>query len=284
MKTVFRELQPPMDSSFIVKQEQGVQFAAPLHYHHGYEFTLIVKGQGKFYGGNRLMNFRDGDMYFFGPHFPHLFVNEKAFVESKEQAHSIILQFTESFIGDEFLKKPELRKINELMQLAPLGIKIRPSDQIKNLLVDLTSQKGVQALVMIIQLLDLVSELKTPDLVIINTGRYKAPFQDAAMSKIEGVYQYVLENFKSDVTSKKAASIACLNEAAFCRYFKRRTQKTFSQFVNNVRITHSTYLLTEKEMRITDVCFECGFNNLSYFNRQFKAIVGKTPVEYRKGK
>lgn len=284
MKTVFRELQPPMDSSFIVKQEQGVQFAAPFHYHHGYEFTLIVKGQGKFYGGNRLMNFKDGDMYFFGPHFPHLFVNEKAFVESKEQAHSVILQFTEDFIGEEFLKKPELRKINELMQLAPLGIKIRPSNQIKNLLLDLTAQKGVQALMMIIQLLDLVAALEKPDLAIINTASYKAPPKDGTTSKLEAVYQYVLENFKSQVTSKEAASIACLNEAAFCRYFKRRTQKTFSQFVNHVRITHSTNLLTKKEVRITDVCYECGFNNLSYFNRQFKAIVGKTPLEYREGK
>ena len=282
MKTVFRELHTPIDSSFVVKQERGRQFIAPFHYHHGYEFTLIVRGEGKFYGGNRLMNFKDGDMYFFGPHFPHLFVNEKAFVQDEEQAHSVILQFGEDFIGTDFLNKPELKKVNELLRLAHFGIKLNPDEEIKNLLFQLRSQKGVPALMMIIHLLDRVSAIEQPELTIINSSVYRPRAKFDNMNKLEAVCQYVLENFKEDVNSKKAASIACLNEAAFCRYFKRRTQKTFSQFVNNVRITHSMRLLSDKGLSITDVCFECGFNNVSYFNRQFKGITGKTPFEFRK--
>jgi AraC-like DNA-binding protein len=91
-----------------------------------------------------------------------------------------------------------------------------------------------------------------------------------------------LENFKEDITSKKAASLAYLNEAAFCRYFKRQTKKTFSQFVNQVRITHAISLLQDKNLSVGDVCYECGFNTLSYFNRQFKVIINKSPLEYRK--
>lgn len=228
------------------------------------------------------MNFKDGDMYFFGPHFPHLFVNEKAFVQSDEQAHSVILQFGEDFIGRDFLNKPELKKVNELMRLAHFGIKLRPDEEMKGLLFQLTSEKGVPALMMIIHLLDLVSVIEQPELTIINSNVFRRQTKYDNMNKLEAVYRYVLENFKEDVNSRNAASIACLNEAAFCRYFKRRTQKTFSQFVNNIRITHSMRLLSDKGLSITDVCFECGFNNVSYFNRQFKGITGKTPFEFRK--
>lgn len=91
-----------------------------------------------------------------------------------------------------------------------------------------------------------------------------------------------MENFKEQVTSQKAASLAFMNESAFCRYFKRRTNKTLSQFVNHVRVTHAIHLLTEGDMSISKVSFECGFDNLSYFNRQFKTITGKTPYTYRK--
>jgi AraC-like DNA-binding protein len=73
-----------------------------------------------------------------------------------------------------------------------------------------------------------------------------------------------------------------MSEAAFCRYFKRNTHKTFSQFVNEIRISHATRLLMGKENNITDICYTCGFDNVSYFNRQFKIHQGITPREYRK--
>lgn len=89
-------------------------------------------------------------------------------------------------------------------------------------------------------------------------------------------------DFKEHITNQKAASLACMNESAFCRYFKRRTNKTLSQFVSHVRVAHAMHLLAEEDMSISKVCFECGFTNLSYFNRQFKAVTGKTPFIYRK--
>src|SRR6059058_5533747 len=105
MKTFFKELPPVVDTSFIVKEEKAAQFAAPFHFHDGYEFTFIIKGQGKFYGGNQVMNFADGDVYFFGPLFPHYFVIEKSFVESGTPGYSIAVQFQEDFLGKEAFQK-----------------------------------------------------------------------------------------------------------------------------------------------------------------------------------
>jgi AraC-like DNA-binding protein len=283
MKKIFREIASQTDASIIVKQEKAAQFAAPFHFHDAYEFTYIVKGQGKFYGGNRLMNFTDGDIYFFGPGFPHYFVNEKVFVQSGEQAHSIAVQFGEDCLGRDFFLKPELKTIKGLLKTAQHGIKInKPNDQINTLIYALTEQKGIKELILFIQLLDEVSTLPKDQLTIISPAGYKHLSDDESGNKLDVVYKYVLENFKGDVNTKKAAGLAYMNEAAFCRYFKRRTKKTLSQFVNDVRITHATYLLEEKDMSISEICFECGFENLSYFNRQFKFILNKTPFAYRR--
>ncbi len=283
MKKVFRELTSSADSSFIVKQEKASQFGAPYHFHRGYEFTYIIKGRGKFYGGDRLLNFSEGNLYLLGPGFAHYFVNEKSFVLSGEKAHSIIVQFTEDFLGKELFYKPEFKKILELLKLSFGGIIINnPDKKMHSLLTEITQKKGVKSLLVLFELLDKVSLLKKNQLTIIGNDKYKTDTGDTDFSKLDAVYKYILEGFTEDITSKKAAALAFLNEAAFCRYFKRRTKKTFSQFVNDVRITHATYLLSEKDISVSAVCYESGFNNFSYFNRQFKALTGKTPLEYRK--
>lgn len=269
MKTFFRELPPPLGASFIVKEEVATQFAAPFHFHDGYEFTFIVKGRGKFYGGNKVMNFAEGDVYFFGPYFPHYFVNEKLFVQAEELGHSIIIQFQEDFLGKELFEKPEFRKIKALLKLAHSGIKIcLPIEKINDLFIQLLSQQGAKRIILLIELLDSITLLKVEETQVLSPNPYQSSNKDKDFSKLDVVYRYVLEKFKEDITSKEAASLACLNEAAFCRYFKRQTKKTFSQFVNHVRITHATSLLleNEKKMSISDICYTCGFNNLSYFN------------------
>ena len=283
MKKVFKELPPPIDSSFIVTQEITTQFANPFHFHDGYEFTFILRGRGKFYGGNQVMNFAEGDVFFFGPMFPHYFVIEKKTEQSDSSAHSVAIQFQQDFLGKELFEKPEFRRVKKLLeQLRSSGLKfISPNRADENLFVEL-NQGGMKAVFLLLDILDRVASLRNKDVRVIPLDPYQNIDTNTAFSKLDSVYRYVLENFKEDVDSKKAAALAFLNEAAFCRYFKRQTKNTFSQFVNQVRVTHATSLLPDKNKSIGDVCYECGYNNLSYFNRQFKNIINKTPLEYRK--
>jgi AraC-like DNA-binding protein len=283
MKTIFQLLSSPTDSSFIVKQYYQPEFIAPLHFHHAYELIYIVKSYGKFYGENRVMNFSEGEIYCFGPGFAHCFYNEKSFVATGEMAHSVVIQFTEDFLGKDFFEKPELRKIKYFLHSSQLGIKIsKPDDRIKELFMNIRDQQGMESMLSLLELLDSLSQQKNDKLSFVTITHEKNMANDKDSEKMEIIIKYIMENFKEDLNIKKAASIAFLNEAAFCRYFKRRAKKTFSQFVNDVRITHAIRLLSEKDCSISEVCYECGYNNLSYFNRQFRLIVGKTPFEYRK--
>ncbi|MDB5279619.1 MAG: helix-turn-helix-domain containing protein AraC type [Ferruginibacter sp.] len=283
MKKIFKELPPPIDSSFLVKQEITTQFANPFHYHDGYELTFILQGRGKFYGGNQVMNFAEGDVYFLGPMFPHYFVNEKPSSLDEPMAHSISVQFQHNFLGKELLEKPEFCDIGKLLRLVQSsGLKITTPNKVSERLYYELTEPGITKVLLLLRMLDRLAILPDKNLQVIALHYYDNTDSYKDFSKLDPVYHYVLENFKEDVNSRKAASLAFLNEAAFCRYFKRQTKKTFSQFVNQVRTTHATSLLQDKNKSIADVCYECGFNNLSYFNRQFKNLTNRSPLEYRK--
>ncbi|XZF13432.1 helix-turn-helix domain-containing protein [Chitinophagaceae bacterium MMS25-I14] len=283
MKKLFQQFTPLTDRSFIIKQYYQPKFTAPLHFHHGYELILIVKSYGKFYGENRVLNFEEDEVYMFGPGFAHCFYNEQSFIESGEMAHSIVIQFTEDFLGKDFFQKPELKKIRKLLDTAQTGIKILVPDQhINKLFFEIRDSQHMKSMMSLLELLDCLSEKRTSELMLIARHPEKAFSNSNDSQKIEAVIKYVMENFRDDVNSKEAAKLAYMNEAAFCRYFRRRTKKTFSQFVNDVRITHAIRLLIEKDIPVSQVCYESGFNNMSYFNRQFKLLMGKPPLEYRK--
>lgn len=284
MKKVFKELSTSHSSNIIVKEEVTLQFAAPFHFHKGYEFTYIVKGRGKFYGGNRLLNFKEGELYFFGVGFPHLFVNEKSFIEAKETAHSIIIQFEEGLFGHELTIRPEFEQVKRLLKTAYWGIKIdKPTAELRECLNGMKERAGLQVFITLLQMLDLIASLSKADMTLISSNALRSSRLTSTFDeKLEPVFHYVLENFKDKITTQTAAGLAFMNEAAFCRYFKRRTNKTLSQFVNQVRITHATYLLSANNKSIAEICYECGFENMSYFNRQFRVITGKTPSQCRK--
>ena len=118
-------------------------------------------------------------------------------------------------------------------------------------------------------------------MLLIDPKAEQQPARPGDDNRLDAVYQYVLGHFSEELTTKQEASLACMQEAAFCRYFKRRSHKTFSQFVNAVRVTHATHLLAQ-ESSIAAICYASGFGNISYFNRPFKALTGYAPLAYRK--
>jgi len=100
-------------------------------------------------------------------------------------------------------------------------------------------------------------------------------------SKIDKIFKYVNKNYQEHITLDEIAAHVNLTVPAFCRYFKKVTGKTFTQFVNECRIFYATKLLTESQSSITDICFECGFNNFSHFNKVFNEVIGKSASKYR---
>lgn len=283
MKVSYRHISTPEDASFVVKEFCQPKFTNTFHFHHGHELILMVKSSGKVYAGKKVMNYNEGEVYMFGPGLVHCFCNDNAPIDPNETVHAIIVQFTEDFLGKDFFDKLELRKIRELMQLSEQGIKFsKLPAAISNLFFQFQVNQQMKNLIILLQLLDELSHQGKENALLLTDDPRKIHYKDVDSKKLESIFKYVLENYHQQVDSKSAASLACMNEAAFCRYFKRRTHKTFSQFVNETRISHATKLLIGTEDGISEICYACGFDNISYFNRQFKIYQGKSPREYRK--
>lgn len=283
MKMTFQHQSSLIDMSFTIKEYLQPHFTSPFHFHDSYEIIYIAKSFGKLYSANNIVHFNEGEIYLLGSGFAHCFYNDKEFIRSGETAHAIVAFFKEDFLGKDFFNKGELAKIKDLLDKSVYGIKISNSpDNVRSAFHKMVNSKGMDSLLILLNVLNNLSNLKKESFYFINSSTIKPSLNHSDSRKLESVVNYVVENFKNNLDSKTAASLACLNEAAFCRYFKRRTEKTFSQFVNHVRVSHATSLLFKENMSIANICFECGFNNISYFNRQFKEIMGQTPLEYRK--
>lgn len=281
LKSIFQHQSALADMSFIVREYLQPHFDSPFHFHDSYELIMIPKSYGKLYVGNKVVNFSDGEIYLFGPGLPHCFLNDKLFRETRETAHAIVVFFKLDFLGKDFFDKPELAMVKELLQHAAVGLKLdQPNRWIQHAFPAIAQAKGMDAMLLLLQMLHRLSQLHEHLLLINSTIPKVRPKQEDA-ERLEKVIRYIIDHFKEEPDSKEAASIACMNEAAFCRYFKRRTEKTFSQFVNYVRVTHATRLLTQERWNIASICYECGYKNVSYFNRQFKNVTGITPMEYR---
>jgi AraC-like DNA-binding protein len=281
MKSIFEYQVLHKETGFTIKQYLQPFFSSPFHFHDVYEVILIANSYGKLYVGNEVTNFIKNDVFMFGPGLSHCFFNEKSFVSTGETAHAIVVFFKEDFLRKDFFLNSDLIKTKELLRNAAYGIKInRPNERTQLIFSRIPETRGLDTLILFLQLLNILSNSKS-DITLINSELSKGIVTENDSSRLDVVFKYIFENFKDDLNLKQAASFACLNEAAFCRYFKSRTEQTFSQFVNRVRIAHAMQLLVLEERSISDICFECGYQNISYFNRQFKDITGKTPLAYR---
>jgi len=174
------------------------------------------------------MNFAEGDVYFLGPMFPHYFFNEKQSGEAEPEVHFIAVQFREDFLGKELLEKPEFGEIKKLLRLVQSsGLKITTPNRVTEQLFHELSEPGIKKVLLLLRLLDRLATLPDENIQVIALHYYENTDSHKDFSKLDPVYHYVLENFQEDVNSRKAASLAFLNEAAFCRYFKDKQKKLF---------------------------------------------------------
>jgi YesN/AraC family two-component response regulator len=139
---------------------------------------------------------------------------------------------------------------------------------------------GMERLLLFLKTLETIAHAK--DYERLSSAGYTGTVNTSDTERINVVMNYIMQHYADDVTVEEIASLSNLAVPSFCRYFKSRTQKIFSEFLNEVRILNARKLLVKTEMTITQICYETGYNNISHFNRQFKLITGLTAKEYAK--
>jgi AraC-like DNA-binding protein len=279
-KPLLQKLPLTFGSSFLIDRFESPYFDTPWHYHEEIEIVLCDGGFGKKFVGNHVSDYAEGDLAILGSNLPHWYRADDACYQHQKPA-SIVIHFLNDCFGKDFFEAEEMTEIKYFLKTANLGIEFygQTRTKIQEKIQCLLQADKVARMLGLIEILHLMSVTKEYRFLSENAIVGVSKKDSERMNE---VFNYVLKNFKNDINLSEIANKTRFSEAAFCRYFKLRTQKTFVEFVNEIRIEYACKLLAENDLNILEICYESGFKNLSNFNRQFRKFTNNNPKTYRK--
>lgn len=283
MKQPLRKDLEPVAASFLVKELFEPHFDPNWHFHPHYQLFMVVQGTGTRFIGDSIRPFGPGDLVFLGPNLPHLWRSDQPYFDrnSSLMTKGIVVYFTDDFLGSDFLGKPEMAPLGQLFDNARRGLEwtgdVRNRAELA--LQQLSRQPvGFGRVLALLALLDELAHAATHR--FLTSSGYTNTVKPNEKDRMQVVHDYVLGHFPDEINLTTVADLAGMTPPAFCRYFKSRANKTFTDFVAEVRIGHACKLLMKGDLSITQVSYESGFRTLSNFNRQFRQITGQTPSAY----
>lgn len=273
-------IEPNFGHSFALRKfEDNNPNTQPFwHFHPELEIVYIKHGSGKRHIGNHISYYSGGDLILLGPNLPHYGFTDRLSGSSSE----IVVQMKVDFLGNNFFKLPEMQMIDQLFERSKSGLSFYGNTKSEigarlNSLFYMDQFDKLNEFLRILQMLAVSKEYN-----ILNASGIALVIQSQDTNRIDAVYKYVRSHFTESIQLEEIATEVNMTIPSFCRYFKKVTGKTFTEFVNEFRIVHACKLLSEEQFSISEVCYESGFNNFSHFNRLFKQKTGKNPNAYRK--
>ncbi|WP_153659058.1 AraC family transcriptional regulator [Chitinophaga sp. SYP-B3965] len=284
MKSIFHKSEIPLSQIFVIRHLQEKHFDPIWHAHSEYQLFVVLEGTGTRFIGDSIKAFKPGELVFTGPHLPHLWRSDEAYFGKKTtlKTAGIVIYFSEHFLGDHMMDKEEMMLLKKLFDRAARGIEFsgRTREQIISMMKELTTQQGLQSVIQLLSILATMAGTKEYD--YISSKAYTPENTPGETDRMNIVYDYVLKNFRRKILLEELSELLFMTPTSFSRYFTTKNNKPFSKFVSEIRIKHACKLLTETDDPIAHICYECGFNTLSNFNKQFKEFMLKKPAEYKK--
>jgi AraC-like DNA-binding protein len=270
--------------SFSVRQDTVPYINNRWHLHLELELIHFKRGEGTQFVGDNIRRFKSGDVVLVGANLPHYWRFDDTFFEEekKDMTDIRVAHFSENFLGDQFLQLPENNNIRAVFDKAKRGLQIqgKAGQKIAEILEQLLLVEGTQRIILMIEALAIISSCKQ-FLQLSSIGFNPDNFVQES-DRINAVYEYSLKNFRRKIQLEEIAEVANISPNSFCRYFKSKTRKTYSQFLIELRVGHACKLLIENNQCIKRLCYESGFNNFTSFHKYFKIITGKSPLIYQK--
>jgi len=282
MDPVYFKVPRHEDETVRVEQWDQPKFYEPFHYHEECQLTLILSGSGTAFISNSIVEYDTGDLFFIGENLPHVFRSDQMGmpgIEDRIRAVSVFFPKKKLLsIVDEI---PDSDRINKLLDDSAYGLRIKAASKQKvgSLIQKIGHYYGFSRILNLLQIFDLVASFqKAEKLVMMRT----APLDASHRRDLNKVFDFVMLNYKGKITLDSVSALVYMTPNAFCRYFKKHTQKSFSSFVIEVRINKACKMLQDDSNSVSDSCYSSGYNNISNFHRHFRRVVGLTPNEYRK--
>lgn len=281
MKLVLKNTESYNKRINVVKNELPC-LDASWHYHSEYELLLITKSNGIRFVGDSVSQFLPGDLVLVGPYLPHLWRNDVSFYKDNESINvkTIVTKFTKDFLGEGTFDIPEFIEIKKLLEQSKYGISFgkETSDRLKSDIVALHELPPAKRCIELLNILFLLSE--TNDKSVLSHSDMRQ-YTTENSDRIDTVLKYISDNYTGNIHLSDVAGVACMTTNSFCRFFKKTTNKSFTRFLNEVRIRNASRILIQENLPISEVGYLVGFNSITNFNKQFKEIMGHPPKSFR---
>ena len=277
MKAYFEKV-PSGSSSFVAFERNDPEFPFYWHYHPEYELTLILNSSGQRLVGNGIADYGPGDLVLIGPNLPHSWRSGPVESKVREVHSAVVVQFRHGFLGDSFFDLEEMRGVGRMLERSSSGLAFshtRSGRQVAESLAALLLQPPAKRLSTLLgALVELAEE---QDAQVLSTGKLKPICRVADQRRIDDICLYLNQNFAQEIDFSKLSDRFHMDQAALCRFFKKSTGRTMTEYVNELRVGAAAQLLIDTDESILEICFRVGFGNYSNFNRQFKRVKGFGP-------
>ncbi|MCU7552240.1 AraC family transcriptional regulator [Chitinophagaceae bacterium LB-8] len=284
MKAKLVEVSTHDVQSIFVKEVSENNFNALFHFHEVCELNYIVEGAGKSVIGDCIKDYSAGDLVLLGPKLPHIWYHEASEYVSNESrtGKAIVIYFPADYLKTLSLDEPFSYKAERLIEKSKMGLSFHPGikQQIAPLINEIVHATGLRKIILFLEIMNILLDAKKYEQL--SSIANKVSLNEKDTERMNNVYRFVLENFREPIDLPTIAQIANMTPPAFCSFFKKRTGKSFTGFLNELRIGHACKLLRDFDLTIADVCFSSGFQSFAHFNDSFKKKTQRTPSEYRR--
>tara|TARA_R110001632_G_scaffold56592_7_gene138540 strand:+ start:1051 stop:1893 length:843 start_codon:yes stop_codon:yes gene_type:complete len=278
LKVLPFKIPKPKNEALIYQEDRQKIFYGQLHQHQEIQISLVVKGSGSFVVADTINEYQEGDILVIGEYLPHVFKSDS---DKSDESIMCSLFFKKDSFGKHFFELTDMAETKEFFKGSEYGLKVLSKKQkITKQFNKLSHQNKIERVATLLKILNLISTAESTPL---SSFVYKKRYTDDEGKRMNDVFEYAMEKFYEPITLEEIADKAHMNKNSFCRYFKKRTNKTFFQFLIEIRIENACKLITSSpDLSIAMISEQCGFGTIANFNRKFKEIKGLTPSDYRR--
>lgn len=284
MKELLEEIKLNPEESFYIGIFQDHIDKSSWHYHQEFELSFITEGSGKRIVGDSIEEFHPGDLIFIGPHIPHVWFSEESYrrQHTGRTLESVYMLFNNEILPPGLTVLPEFENVRKAVNLSERGIRITGDtlNEVSRIMLQLPYMNHIKRLMFFYEIMDLIGQ--GGSYTFLASDDYVKSKFDTKNTRINRIHEFLMKNYQDDIDLREVADIVHMATASVCRFFKSATGLTIFEYLNKIKIDFSCQLLLNSDLNIANISYDCGFNNLSHFNKQFKKFMGKTPTQFRR--
>lgn len=284
MQELLEQIKLNHNESFYIGIFQDHIDQSRWHYHQEFELSFITEGSGSRIVGDSVEEFHPGDLIFIGPRIPHVWFSEAPVLSqhSGRTLESVYLLFNQEILPEGLTTLPEFGQVTRALKLSERGIRITGDtlNQVSRIMLQLPYLNSMKRLMLFYEIMNIIGESES--FTFLASADYIKTRFESTNKRVKNIHEFLMLNYREEINLEEIAGIVHMAPASACRFFKSSTGLTIFEYLNKIKIDYACKLLLNTDLNIVNISYDCGFNNLSHFNKQFRKFLGQTPSQFRK--